>query len=521
MSAPVELQSREQTYPPASIVLTVQKWFWVVLAMEVLAIILFQIPTRMGFNGTAFGDYGLNLLAQFLIQHGYRPGVDFGYPYGSLSLLLGKLAFTLFGLRPLAFVSAVTICDLAFAMGLARFAYVLRLRAPALALIAISVPFCILFDITFGHVLERVFLAWALAAHADRRRSRALALITCATLAKPSMGFVYGFLLLTLIVVTLWRESKLTIYYFIREVQSAVVTATVVSSVAIAAYGVPATFRLSIPLTGAEAYRAANNGFFTGAGRAFWYFPGVHPGYYFGTGVAFWFVASVCLIAGGCSSVFAVLASFKNREQPTEPRELTLFCALLHVAFVTLFFGNMASWTSYPYLLSMGVGAMTLWSDFSEKVVWLLIVLGVAGQKGMIEINSRAWFSTAPSTVTAGLWASSDERDEWIRVVALAKGNSSVVLSYDGCAQLIFAELTKPVAATMMRGQTTASELARKMEQLSAAQIAIVPEVLNNAGFLNAWPEFNDKLSKWGVIVFKGSYFTVYQRAASRVPTTS
>src|SRR5258708_22358843 len=143
MSASVEIANREQTYPRAALLLTVQKWFWLVLAVEVVAIVILQIPTRLAFDANAFGDYGLNLTAEFLIRHGYRPGVDFGYPYGPLSLLLGKLAFTLFGLRPFAFFSAVTICDLIFALGLARFARILRLRAPALALIAISVPFCI------------------------------------------------------------------------------------------------------------------------------------------------------------------------------------------------------------------------------------------------------------------------------------------------------------------------------------------------------------------------------------------
>jgi hypothetical protein len=195
------------------------------LAAEVLVIVVFQIPTRLGFDGTAFGDYGLNLNAQYLIQHGYRPGVDFGYPYGPLSLLFGKLSFTLFGLTPRASFSATTICDLVFAVGPARFANLMRLRWPALALIAISVPFCILLDITFGHVLERVFLVWALAAHADRRRSQALALTTGAALVKPSMGFVYGFLLLVFIVAALWKESKLTAYCFAREVQSAALTA--------------------------------------------------------------------------------------------------------------------------------------------------------------------------------------------------------------------------------------------------------------------------------------------------------
>ena len=163
---------------------------------------------------------------------------------------------------------------------------------------------------------------------------------------------------------------------------------------------------------------------------------------------------------------------------------------------------------------------MTLWSTYSEKSVWFLIILAVIGQKGMIATNFHAWFNTASSAATAGLWASRDERQEWIHVLDLTKDKSSIVLTYDGSAQLSFAELTPPVAVTLMRGQTTASELRRKIEQLSDAQIAIVPVVLYNAGFLNEWPEFKDRLSKWDVPVFNGRYFTVYRRADSKVTTT-
>ena len=106
-----KLLIRNQTYPPPSVISIVQKWFWAVLAVELLAIVFFQIPTRLGFDGTAFGDYGLNLNAQYLIQHGYRPGVDFGYPYGPLSLLFGNLSFGLLGLTPRAAFSATAICD--------------------------------------------------------------------------------------------------------------------------------------------------------------------------------------------------------------------------------------------------------------------------------------------------------------------------------------------------------------------------------------------------------------------------
>ena len=60
---------------------------------------------------------------------------------------------------------------LVFALGLARFAGVLRMRWPALLLIAVCVPFSIIMDITFAHALERVLIVWALAAQADQRRS--------------------------------------------------------------------------------------------------------------------------------------------------------------------------------------------------------------------------------------------------------------------------------------------------------------------------------------------------------------
>jgi hypothetical protein len=65
----------------------------------------------------------------------------------------------------------------------------------------------------------------------------------------------------------------------------------------------------------------------------------------------------------------------------------------------------------------------------------------------------------------------------------------------------------------LVRGETTASELARKFDQISTARIAIVPEVPNSLGFLNGWPEFKDLLPKWGAVVFKGRYFTVYRRS--------
>ena len=87
------------------------------------------------------------------------------------------------------------------------------------------------------------------------------------------------------------------------------------------------------------------------------------------------------------------------------------------------------------------------------------------------------------------------------------------MLVYDGSAQLLFAGMAPPVGVTLVRGETTAIELERRIDQLATVQYAIVPEVPNSLGFLNEWPEFKDQLSKWGVVVYKGTYFTVYRRS--------
>jgi hypothetical protein len=327
------------------------------------------------------------------------------------------------------------------------------------------------------------------------------------------MGFVYGFLLLVFIVSALCKESRLTPYFLARELWSAAATAAAVLAVSIAAYGAPVTLKLLFPLSGREIYRVNNLGFFTGIGRAFWYFPGVHLAYYVGTPVAFWFAASFCLTAGGWSAFLALLANYTKCEEPASTHQLTFSCAFMHIAFVTLFFGTAATWSYYPYMLVTGVAAMTLWSRYSVKFVWLLIALGIFGQITMVSANFQAWRGTASSRTTAGLWANSDERAEWKHVLSLANGKSSVVLAGQGCAQLEFTEMNRPVVAQLFRGQSTASELRRQMGQLSTAQIAIVPEVPNSSGFLSVWPEFKDALSKWGMIIFKGRYFIVYRRS--------
>lgn len=66
----------------------------VLILLIVAALRLIPIPSFT----FAFNDGGANLTVQYLMSRGLVPSVDFGYHYGLLPLLMGKLWFWLFGL---------------------------------------------------------------------------------------------------------------------------------------------------------------------------------------------------------------------------------------------------------------------------------------------------------------------------------------------------------------------------------------------------------------------------------------
>src|SRR6202043_881867 len=58
-------------------------------SIELIALMIARLPETMNFEAFAFGDRGANLTLQYLVAHGYRPAIDFGYHYGLLPILVG------------------------------------------------------------------------------------------------------------------------------------------------------------------------------------------------------------------------------------------------------------------------------------------------------------------------------------------------------------------------------------------------------------------------------------------------
>src|SRR5437588_9120859 len=82
------------------------------LAAEVLALTAFFTPNER-FTRFAFHDSGADLTIASLTARGLRPGVDFGYIYGLLPLLVNRLWYGAFGATPAAFRTLTFACNLA------------------------------------------------------------------------------------------------------------------------------------------------------------------------------------------------------------------------------------------------------------------------------------------------------------------------------------------------------------------------------------------------------------------------
>jgi hypothetical protein len=107
-------------------------------------------------------------------------------------------------------------------------------------------------------------------------------------------------------------------------------------------------------------------------------------------------------------------------------------CALLHLAFIFLFFGPAGSWTNYSYLLIAGAAAVPIERQLHRYALYALIVVAVSTYYAVIRESIAAWRSTSRTPVTANLWSPTEVGDEWSRVLALCKGRRTAVVHYAG-----------------------------------------------------------------------------------------
>jgi hypothetical protein len=486
-------------------------WLSIGLSVEAVLLNLLQLPSSLNF-GFLFGDTGANITAQYLVTLGYRPAVDFGYHYGLLPLLLGRLWFSVAGATPIGYQSAMVVTSIILAFGLARFAENLRLSWTGIAFIAAALLIAIRpYYWNFAHALEAALLCHAIAAQAGGRTRTALALTTAAVFAKPSMGYFYAALLLVGAALKMRASGGLTLKAVEKVIVPSITVAAALLVAIICIYGPLPLWHTLLPLTGAHAYRVQHLGLFAD-GIYFLHPPGVRPGFYLGTFSGVWILGTLWLIGAAAFCAWRLIEDSGERSANEIAAEMVLTCGLLQLAFVAILFGTAQSWAYYSYILVMGIAASSKLSHQAGNVVVGLAFLSLLSQKATWQDSIRAWRTTRPDPDALGLWTTPEEADEWARVRRLATGKSATILSCDGSAEVEFPEVRKPVSLFLIPGLPTSVEIERKAAEVSSSSIVITPD-FSGTDFcqLPKWPEFAAALTGFR-IVSNGKYFKVLSK---------
>jgi hypothetical protein len=490
---------------------------WIPLAIGLSAVVLvwdlLELPELLNFITYAFGDQGSNLTIAYLASHGYRPVIDFGYTYGLLGVIADVAWSRLVGLTPVGYEAGAFVCQIVAACAIARTARALALKPIQLIFLFVAIGRAVVPTNTiywnFAHPLEAVLICFAVAEQARGARANALALTTAAVFAKPSMGFVYSALLLSLMALDLHRRRTATLTAWFNQLKSAAMVGISLCAILGIAFGVDVLWRTALPISGMAAYRAVNAGFFTGIGSAFWYFPGVNWHYYVGTMISLWVAATVYLVWSAIPAARRVWKNLGTKSDFTEIRrdEIVLSCALLHLAYVFFFFG---SWNYYCDLLIVGAAAASIERRLHRAALCAIIVIAAASWYGLIKSSIYAWRNTSRSPVTANLWSSPQVRDEWSKILALSNGRRTAVVHYAGAVEILFPEFEPPVGTYYQGGLLSPAESQREAARIESADLIVVPTLPDWPGAAMT-PETERAMARFKRTE-KGAYFSVYQR---------
>ena len=473
----------------------------VLFAIETLAINVARLPESMRFDRFAFCDHGANFTLQYLIGGGLRPAIDFAYPYGLLPALVGRIWFDVFGATPWSYQFAMLLADLLCAWAMAKILSQLKIGAVGLALAFITLGYAFQATyVNFAHAIEAVLLAHALAEQARGSRANALALTSAAVFAKPTMAYAYGLLLVVLI-----ARDGLNFRRLVRQFAPAATVVTCLSILLALTYGPLTLARTVLPIEGAASYRALNFGLL-GAARNLWDPKGQPWIFYLIDVSGFWIISGIFLFV-------VALFRLSNRSEKAltiRQSELIVTCAILHLVFVTLFFGNQWSWIYYSYVLLVGVVIAIDLQPYHRRFGVVFCAIALLSLTDLAYWSHRWWRTTTPDNSTAGLWAPEDERSEWTRVLTTARDRKTVILDSRGAAELLFPGFENPVSLFLIGGLMRADDIQRKLQELSGAEIVVVPITISACSGVPDAPEFRDALKRFE-LAWSGKHFDVFK----------
>ena len=119
-----------------------------------------------------------------------------------------------------------------------------------------------------------------------------------------------------------------------------------------------------------------NYGFFFGIGRRFWLPDPITPRYYVFSPAGHYLVGSVVLFAAAVPAVWRLVRTPASTSDSSA--EIVACCGIMHLSFLTLFYGDRASWTYYYYILIIGLAAAATRGRGWAILVALITIVALA-----------------------------------------------------------------------------------------------------------------------------------------------
>ncbi len=485
-----------------------------VIAGVLLALMLLQLPVIADWSSFAFYDPGTALKGDLLICMGFKPAVDFGYTHGLATLLFARAGFWLLGRTPWAFLIMTALLEICMALAIAAFARAMHIRGAARIFLFCALPLAVMpVYLTLTHPLEALLIMWAIAEQACGRRPRALAICTACLFVKPSMAYVYGFLL-TVWTLWDWRHSGGGIADLFKRTWLATATAMVATVVTLLAFGPVSLARTIVPLTGMKTYHDTHFGFFAASGFAFWS-PFIH-------GILYYFITpagSYLACALATAAVGALLLARRRRGLPSRRTQTLLSMAIMLGAFLFGFYGWPNSWQYYSYLPALFVAAALATAPRARPCIIAASVLVVLGQATNAGIAIGAWVVKARYQQTGGLWVYPRQYAAWKRVLAVTAGQPTLVMS-NGYLPWMPPGMVMPLSWFPEPGIPTKIELRRVAKQALRAKYVVT---WNAYGKMSLWNQrdFAAVRSRF-FLLKKEKYFCVWRQrpAVGQAPST-
>ena len=433
-------------------------------------------PILLSFDLWVFKDRSsfLNLDYLYFTRH-LRPGVDIGYSYGLLPILLQHFIFLLFGRGYKPMIGGTFVVLLLSALFWAcLLEHLPQGRRWLIAIIALS-PVILIVNPNWPYSLAVLSMMFAFLFVLRERLDLALAISTIGCFCVPSLPLVLTVLLAICILFQWWRTPRRSISRLPLQLVPGVATYGSLAMMLGMVFGYASLAATVLPLAGARFYKESGYNK-VGAFLVFLHPDGYGTKYYIAYYLASpvtWFV--LCTLFLFACSMFIVVSVLRGNRLTPAYTVVAVF-SIVQAVFVFFAYGPRGQAALYEGLLAaatlIGISMIPV-TRIRNVGLQVFLGIGVMACLGAAYKSVDAWRTTAPGSDTLGLYAGLGISDSWSDVLSLSRHRKTLLLAYSTGQHLYYPTLTSPDAWFILSGLMFPKQEDEIIDQIRHADLVV------------------------------------------------